>query len=115
MNIKLTGINILWYPTVWLLWGIFGWFTPAYWEFVWKITDTTAPMLLKIAIVGIVLLLSVVLYLVLTILACAIALALTIITAIVWFGAAVLNGIFHFTSWTCIINDNLMPFGKLPV
>jgi hypothetical protein len=115
MNIKLSGINVLWYPTVWVWWAIFGWFTPAYWEFVWKITDTAAPALLKIAIVGIVLLLSLVLYLALTILACAVALALTVITAVVWFGAALLNGVFHFTSWACVGKDCLIPFRKLPV
>ena len=99
MNIKLSGINVLWYPALMFWWGIFCWFTPAYWEFVWKITETGAPLVLNAIIIFIVLLLSVVLYVALIAVAIVVALAFTILTAVVWFLAAVLNGILHFTDW----------------
>lgn len=90
----LQGLNVLFYPVAWVWWFIFIWFTPGYWAPLSRLWNDMSWIiaLIPCLVAGIV-------YVVLLVIFMIIALIFTILVSVVWVLAAILNGIFHFTSW----------------
>lgn len=89
----LEGLNKVFYPAFGWFAFLFGWFSPAFWGWIGLAFKANVFVGLVCGLLG------AALYVVLMIIGLIIGVLILLAACVVWFILAILNGLFHFTSW----------------